>query len=71
MHAIYQQDASSTEPYTIWKDGSSLEGLSTFCADHLQGLTTDEVRPGANLARDAIATGELLVHALSEQLSSL
>jgi hypothetical protein len=39
---------------------------------HLQRLlATDEVGPGANLGGDTLGAGELLVHALSEESSSL
>jgi hypothetical protein len=37
----------------------------------LQRLAADEVGPGADLGGDFLTTGQLLVHALSEELGSL
>lgn len=46
--------------------------LFLSCAGmHLQSLAADEVGPGANLGGDFVTTGQLLVHALSEELGSL
>lgn len=38
---------------------------------HLHQLAADEVGPGADFGGNAVGAGELLVHALSEELGSL
>lgn len=45
--------------------------LESCQVEYSQKLTTNEVRPGADLGGDTFLAGQLLVHALSEEKSSL